>query len=62
MIFHNPIIIHEGTLPLGTIIIDVVEERQTNKIETVEMMKAFNICWKSSSMLCIDLDLIWPDA
>jgi hypothetical protein len=58
VIFYNPIIIHEGTLSFGTVVIDIIEEGLSNEVEAVEMVQAFDVCWKSTTVLGTDLDLV----
>ena len=57
VILQNPIIILESPLSSLMIIIEIEIQRLSKEIQTMQMMKSFDIRGESTSILLRDLDL-----
>lgn len=52
------VVVHEGALALGTVVVDVVVERLTHQVQTVQVVQTLDVGGKAAAVLGVDLDLL----
>lgn len=54
-------VVYEGAGSERAVVVDVVVERLTDQVETVQVVQAFDVCGETAAVLRIDLDLCWRE-
>lgn len=59
VILYDVVLIDECTFALGAVVVNVVVQRLADEVQTVKMVKAFDVGGESTSVLGVNLHLIW---
>lgn len=62
MLLQDVVLVLECALSFLSIVIDIVIETLSKKVEAVELMQAFDVRWESAAVFFIHLDLVGSEA
>jgi len=59
VILYDIVLVDERALALGAVVVDIVVQRLADKVQAVKMVKTLDVGGESTSVLGVDLHLIW---